>query len=64
MNELLKNQSNENGVDCFGCFNLANTVCRKHCALRLRCVIEQTEQSRLESLDDLISYSEVNLKMQ
>lgn len=42
-------------LDCFGDYIKTNPVCTKHCALRLRCAIEQDQISRMELLSDLAS---------
>ena len=41
--------------DCFGEFRSTNPLCTKHCAVRLRCVIELHQNMRLEIIEDLVS---------
>ncbi|RJP38456.1 MAG: hypothetical protein C4548_12995 [Desulfobacteraceae bacterium] len=64
MQDLLKIKMMDNYLDCYGDFNLADTVCRKYCALRLRCAIEQQEQMRIEQFEDMMSADEIQLKLQ
>jgi hypothetical protein len=64
MQDLLKIKMMDNYLDCYGDFNLADTVCRKYCALRLRCAIEQQEQMRIEQFEDMMSAEEIQLKLQ
>lgn len=64
MNDLLKIKMMDNYLDCYGDFNLSDTVCRKYCALRLRCAIEQQEQLRIEQIEDMMSVDEIQLKLQ
>ena len=64
MQDLLKIKMMDNYLDCYGDFNLADTVCRKYCALRLRCAIEQQEQLRIEQFEDMMSAEEIQLKLQ
>ena len=54
----------DNYLECFGDISLKNPVCRKYCALRLKCAIEQAEQNRLVALEDIINAQEVSLKIQ
>lgn len=54
----------DNYLECFGDLNLSDTICRKHCALRLKCAIEQMEQLRMGQIEDLINFEEVPLKVQ
>ena len=42
-------------MDCFGDYNKNNPLCVRHCALRLRCVIEQDHNIRTEILEELVS---------
>lgn len=39
-------------LDCFGSFDGTNPVCRKHCAICLKCVIEKNRNFQLDLLDD------------
>jgi len=64
MRELSKVKLNDNYLECFGDLNLKDPVCRKYCALRLKCAIEQIEQDRLVQLEDLINAQELPLKVQ
>jgi len=51
-------------LGCFGEYQTGDAVCRKFCALRLRCAIEQDQNARLELIEDLISYEDTNIKLQ
>lgn len=64
MNEFLKSKILDNYVECYGDFDLSDMICRKYCALRLRCAIEQKEQFRIEQLEDLFTFNEISLKIQ
>lgn len=50
--------------DCFGEYNKGNPLCAKHCALRLRCAIEQDQNMRLELIEDLVSVEGQIIKIQ
>ncbi len=64
MRESIKAKLVDNYLECFGDLNLKDPICRKHCALRLKCAIEQIEQNRLVQLEDLINVQEIPLKIQ
>jgi len=51
-------------LECFGDLDLKDPVCRRYCALRLKCAIEQTEQNRLVQLEDMINAQEIPLTVQ
>ncbi len=40
---------------CFGNFDKFNSLCRKRCALRLRCVVAREKIARMELLEELTS---------
>jgi len=64
LNEFLKSKLLDNYVECYGDFDLSDTICRKYCALRLRCAIEQKEQLRIGQIEDLLAFNEASLKIQ
>ena len=41
-------------LGCFGEFNRGDSLCKKLCALNLRCAVEYEKFSRLELLEDLV----------
>jgi len=49
-------------LDCFGEFNVEDPVCKRVCALRLRCAIDSTQTQQMSLLDDLLSGDEMLLK--
>ncbi len=51
-------------LECFGDLDLNDPVCRKYCALRLKCAIEQTQQNRIIQLEDMINAQEIPLTVQ
>jgi hypothetical protein len=64
MVDMLKIKLMDHYLDCYGEFNLADTVCRKYCALRLRCAIELQDQMRIEQMEDMMAADEIQLKLQ
>lgn len=64
MNDSFKMKLIDKYLECFGDLDLKDPLCRKHCALRLKCAIEQVEQNRLMQIEDSIFFEEVSLKLQ
>ncbi len=66
--EKIETKFSENGgtdeVECFGRFDIRQRLCRKYCALRLRCALDQLDQSRLDQLEDLMTEYEITSKLQ
>jgi hypothetical protein len=42
-------------LGCFGGYRREDAICRRHCALNLRCAIEQEQNQRFEVLEELVS---------
>lgn len=64
MKDFLKMRLIDKYLECFGDLDLNDPICRKHCALRLKCAIEQVEQNRLMQIEDSMNLEEVSLKVQ
>jgi hypothetical protein len=45
-------------VGCFGNFDMEDLMCKKFCALHLRCAIERDQSIQLELLEDDVAYAE------
>ncbi|QTA92846.1 hypothetical protein [Desulfonema magnum] len=41
-------------VGCFGDFSINDPVCKKYCALSLRCTIASDQNDQLEFFEDMI----------
>jgi hypothetical protein len=63
-NELMNQLSLDEHLGCLGNFNILDPLCKKLCALNLRCAIEREKNTRLELLEDLISYNGLLIKVQ
>lgn len=54
----------EERLDCFGDYNSNDPVCAKHCAIKLRCAVEQNNNMRIEILEDLMASESSQVKIQ
>ncbi len=57
-------QSLENEVACFGEFDIERTICRKYCALRLRCAAYKQKYASIEQMEEWTEYSYLPLRLQ
>ena len=65
MNSQSNSQRAMSGMlDCYGEFDAGNTVCKKFCAVNIRCAIEKDQNARLEILEDLVGLEGVPVKSQ
>jgi hypothetical protein len=55
MKEVLKIKDIlNNHVGCFGNFSTNDPVCKKLCALNLRCYIEKDQNSKIEIIEEIV----------
>ena len=54
----------EDLLGCLGDFCTEDNLCKKWCALSLRCAIERDQNARLEMLDELVAPDSMFLKVQ
>ncbi len=50
----------DNYLGCFGNFNRDSVVCKKFCAVNLRCAIEQDQNARIEIFEDLVTADDIS----
>lgn len=68
--EILMTKKNKNQtlldkyLGCFGNFNFQDPICKKFCALRLRCLIDRDQNNTLELIEDLMSSAGMSAKIQ
>ena len=62
--ELMNQISLNDHLGCLGNFNIQDPLCQKLCALNVRCAIEREKNTRIELLEDIISYNGMIIKVQ
>jgi hypothetical protein len=65
----MKNESKDrislnDHLGCFGEFNSKDPICKKFCALNIRCTIDSDQYNLMEFLEDLASSNEIFMKIQ
>ena len=50
-------------LGCFGRYRNEDLICRRRCALNLRCSIEREQKERYEILEELVSASGMVVKV-
>lgn len=64
MEHMFNDNDYTDTVECYGRFDFKAVLCRKFCGVRLRCAVEQSEQLKIEQLEDMISAYEISSKIQ
>ena len=62
--ELMNITYFDNHIGCFGNFNIEDLICKKYCALSLRCAIKRDKNIQMELFEDLISFEDMSIKIQ
>jgi len=60
--EIKTNISLDKHLGCFGSFRMTDLICKKYCALNLRCAIESGQKEQMEIIEDLISSDTWNMR--
>ncbi len=51
-------------LGCFGDFSMKDPVCRKFCALGLRCAIDREQNDQMEIWEDMFDAEMMSVKIQ
>jgi hypothetical protein len=51
-------------LGCFGDFSMIDPVCKKLCALKLRCAIETDQNDQMEFWEDIMYSDDLFVRMQ
>ncbi len=56
MKNNFDNSTFDNNIDCFGCFDISDKLCREKCILSIKCAIEQdyNNSNQDEFIDGLL----------
>ena len=61
-NVLIRRSSVNAHLGCFGSFRFDDSVCRVHCAVRIRCAIERDQKEFSEVMEEMDAGDEYFLK--
>jgi hypothetical protein len=62
--ELKGRKTVRDHVGCYGRFQKDDPICKRYCALRIRCAIQQDQNARLEIMEDLVAGERTVFKIQ
>lgn len=51
-------------LNCFGMFDMSDPICKKHCILSLKCVIEKSQNSRMEIFEEMMASEVIPVRLQ
>jgi hypothetical protein len=60
--EIKSHLSLDQHMGCFGGFRFSDPICKKYCALNLRCAIESNQKEQMEIIEDLFSSGNFDMK--
>ncbi len=62
--EFFNETSFDDHLGCFGNFNIEDPICKKLCALSLRCAIDRDRNTRLELIEGLLASEDMSITIQ
>ncbi len=63
-NRIIEIEVLDDQIGCIGEYDPADDLCTKHCALKLRCLIEYNRNLRLEVIEDIVASNDTFIKTQ
>lgn len=54
----------DKNLNCFGNFDMSNQICKKHCILCLRCIVEKNQNTRMEIFEELMASEMIPVRLQ
>jgi hypothetical protein len=51
-------------LNCFGDFNMTDDICKKHCILSLRCIVEKNQNARMEIFEEMMASDAMPVRLQ
>lgn len=55
MSDKLRRLVNDSHMDCFGDFRPDDLICKKHCILCIRCLIEKNQNVQMEIFEEMMA---------
>ena len=49
-------------LDCYGSFDMSDPICKKHCILSLRCIVEKNKYSQVGLWEDFILNESISMR--
>lgn len=51
-------------LNCYGNFNMADEICKNHCILCLRCIVEKNQNARMEIFEEMMASDVMPIRLQ
>jgi hypothetical protein len=51
-------------LNCFGNFDMSDPICKSHCILCLRCIIEKNQNTRMEIFEEMMASELIPVRLQ
>lgn len=51
-------------LDCFGAFDISDPICKNHCILCLRCIVEKNQNTRMEIFEEMMASEMIPIRLQ
>ena len=51
-------------LNCFGCFDISDPICKTRCILCLRCIVEKNQNTRMEIFEEMMASEMLPIRLQ
>ncbi len=51
-------------LNCFGEFRVSDDVCRTHCSLSIKCLIEKNQNTQMEIFEEMMAAEMMSVRLQ
>lgn len=51
-------------LNCFGEFRVSDEVCKKHCVLSIKCLIEKNQNAQMEVFEEMMAAELMPVRLQ
>ncbi len=64
MSKKLNSLVDDTHLDCFGDFRVDDAICKTHCILCIRCLIEKNQNAQLEIFEEMMAAELMTARLQ
>ena len=64
MSKKLSRLVNDTHLDCFGDFRSDDDICKTHCILCIRCLVEKNQNAQMEIFEEMMAAELMTARLQ
>ena len=64
MTKEIKSLITDRYLNCYGTFDMSDPICKKHCVLSLKCIVEKNQINRMEIFEEMLASELIPARLQ